>query len=293
MKVLIWGAGKGFKTAYTVCQKLQWDILAIVDSNKELCGTKKNNIKIILPEGIQDENDFDAIVIGTANKDVQMLASEYSKIVINWNQIRQITYGTEEPRDDIPVGNLSPQNVKNCRVVSDRIQMLEEIAAMYDDLEVFAEIGVAFGDYSSEILRVINPKKLLLIDAWEGDRYGNGRDEVEKKFKTQIEMKQVELLKGYSDIVLKELDDHSIDVAYIDTDHSYEVTWKELLLCSKKVKEGGLICGHDYVNVSPISRYRYGVVEAVNKFCVEYKYEMIFMTMETEGYHSFALRKIK
>ena len=42
--------------------------------------------------------------------------------------------------------------------------------------------------------------------------------------------------------------DNSLDIVFIDGDHSYEGTKKDILLWAPKVKKGGLLCGHDYKN---------------------------------------------
>jgi hypothetical protein len=55
-----------------------------------------------------------------------------------------------------------------------------------------------------------------------------------------------------------------LDWVYIDTDHEYETLRQELHEARRAVKEGGLICGHDYARESP------GVIEAVNEFAMEY-----------------------
>ena len=51
-------------------------------------------------------------------------------------------------------------------------------------------------------MKVIDPNKLLLIDAWEGDRYSRGKAEVEKKFNVQINDERVQILQGYSEEIL-------------------------------------------------------------------------------------------
>lgn len=67
-------------------------------------------------------------------------------------------------------------------------------------------------------------------------------------------------------------EDSFFDWVYIDTDHSYCTTWNELLLCNKKVKPDGLIVGHGFCTGNVVTPVPYGVIEAVNKFCVEYNW---------------------
>ena len=66
-----------------------------------------------------------------------------------------------------------------------------------------------------------------------------------------------------------DFEDSTFDWIYIDTDHSYELTYKELRGYAPKVKPDGIIAGHDYSMGNWIDAYRYGVIEAVNEFCVQ------------------------
>ena len=86
--------------------------------------------------------------------------------------------------------------------------------------------------------------------------------------------------------------DQSLDWVYIDTDHSYETTIRELCLYASKVKVGGIISGHDYTMGNFIKWYRYGVIEAVHQLCATFDWELIFITAETIENQSFAIRKI-
>ena len=85
--------------------------------------------------------------------------------------------------------------------------------------------------------------------------------------------------------------ENSLDVVYIDTDHTYKTTMLELATAALAVKPSGLICGHDYTSIAYAGLRRYGVVEAVNTFCLEYNYEFLYLTSETNRHISFALKK--
>lgn len=58
------------------------------------------------------------------------------------------------------------------------------------------------------------------------------------------------------------VENKSIDVVYIDGDHSYEAVLKDLESWYPKLKEGGFLCGHDY---NPVGKHK-GVYKAVNEF---------------------------
>lgn len=158
---------------------------------------------------------------------------------------------------------------------------------------VVAEIGVNEGDFSDKILTLCQPEKLILIDVWASKRYhGKLFDKVKQRFVKQIQEQQVEILRDLSFDGIAHCPDHYFDWVYLDTDHTYQTTRRELELLRSKMKPGGIIAGHDYIIGNWNAGYRYGVVEAVREFCLKYNWEMIFLTHELSDHPSFAIREI-
>lgn len=137
-----------------------------------------------------------------------------------------------------------------------RLQLLREMPKG----SVCAEIGVWKGDFSELILTTTSPKRLHLIDPWEfqgefSERmYGGSvaksqRDmdliygDVEKRFSKH---NNIIFNIGKSEQVLHGFPDAYFDWVYIDGNHSYDYVMKDLELCFKKVKPGGIIAGDDY-----------------------------------------------
>ena len=84
---------------------------------------------------------------------------------------------------------------------------------------------------------------------------------IEKEFKTNTRyFNFIEHLNEYSYNVADSFNNRSIDFIYIDGDHSYDSVKKDLELYLPKMKEGGVIAGHDYTNL----RWP-GVVQAVDE----------------------------
>ena len=68
-------------------------------------------------------------------------------------------------------------------------------------------------------------------------------------------------IKGYSNDVVNQYEDNSIDFLFIDASHRYEDVLNDINLWYHKVKPDGIIAGHDYNNGDfP------GVVKAVDEF---------------------------
>ena len=183
--------------------------------------------------------------------------------------------------------DLSAKHIQNLQVMIDR----ETFLKMLPEQAVVAEIGVAEGDFSQKILSITNPKILHLIDSWAHDeRYTNLRHQVEERFQEQIRSGRVFVHQGFSTNEMAKFSDDYFDWVYIDTGHDYEVTCKELEVCRKKVKENGIIAGHDYIIGQWDASIRYGVIEAVHEFCIKYGWEMIYLTHESHRHLSFALK---
>ncbi len=103
----------------------------------------------------------------------------------------------------------------------------------------------------------------------------------------------MEINLGLSTEVVSQFRDKYFDWIYIDTSHNYIVTKQELEMYQSKIRDGGIIAGHDYVRWDRAGFGRYGVIEAVTEFCVHYDWEIIYLTVENNGNPSFAIRKIE
>ncbi|MDO6558197.1 class I SAM-dependent methyltransferase [Paraglaciecola chathamensis] len=191
--------------------------------------------------------------------------------------------------EKIPKVKLKPDNIANCQLILNRENLLEYLPSN----ACVAEIGVDRGEFSRKIFDSCRPQKLHLIDAWHTERYNDGLlEKVETSFSREIQTKQVEINRGLSIEVVDSFQDDYFDWIYIDTSHDYITTKTELEAFSKKMKTNGIIAGHDYSMGNWVEMFKYGVIEAVHEFCVNYNWEMIFITADFTENQSFAIRKI-
>lgn len=188
----------------------------------------------------------------------------------------------------LPSLELRAEHLAHLHVVPDRRAFVERLPKG----ACVAELGVADGDFSELILTIAQPRRLHLIDAWDHARFQRGQARVRERFASAIAAGQVAIDVGISYEALERFPDAHFDWIYIDTDHTYRTTQRELRVCAQKLKPSGLIAGHDYVTGNWNSGMRYGVVEAVHEFCVEAGWELILLTHETDRHLSFALRRI-
>jgi hypothetical protein len=188
---------------------------------------------------------------------------------------------------EMPRVDLTNQHTAHGRLLATRFEMLD----LMPKNATVAEIGVADGDFSDEILKRCSPKALFLIDLWSSDRYRDGKDVVKNRFRKQIGSGQVILRPGYSTEVLKDFHQDAFDWVYIDTDHTYATTAQELLLAERVVKKDGKILGHDFCTASAGRGVVYGVVQAVNEFCVSRSWGFDYIALDAEGHFSFCLSR--
>lgn len=131
------------------------------------------------------------------------------------------------------------------------------------DNAVFVEIGAWKGmsiAYMAESIKNLHKDILFFaIDTFEGskgDKYIEEDPDLQngtlfEKYLNNIEpLKEfVTTIKGDSHVVHSQFPDESIDFLYIDGDHAYESIKKDILLWYPKIKNGGIISGHDFDNV--------------------------------------------
>ena len=125
---------------------------------------------------------------------------------------------------------------------------------------VGAEVGVYEGGHAKDILKNDNIKKLYLIDTFEL----KGLMQNIAPFLDRINL----MIPMSSEDASKKIPDKSLDFVYVDADHTYENCKKDLNLWWGKVKDGGILCGHDF------SVDMLGVVRAVVEFTLENRLQL-------------------
>jgi hypothetical protein len=157
------------------------------------------------------------------------------------------------------------------------------------------EIGVADGYYADILLSAAQPARLHLIDPWmhqddpdyvddemnvPGDEAGRRYEKVRQRFAGDIASGRVVIHRGFSQDFAASFPDGYFDWIYIDGAHHFEACARDLRLYTPKVKDDGLILGHDYA-ASPYARQKnFGVVEAVNGFIASGEVDMMLLTYE-------------
>ena len=109
-----------------------------------------------------------------------------------------------------------------------------------------AEIGVEYGLNAKTMLRFLPIEKLYLIDPYVNHENNSGDKQYKeaRKYLSKYE-NRIKFIRKTSEKSANEIPD-DLDFVYIDGSHNYEDVKRDIELYYIKVKNGGIIGGHDF-----------------------------------------------
>lgn len=154
--------------------------------------------------------------------------------------------------------------------------------------KIGVEIGVEVGGYTEYLLK--NTDAFIYgVDCWQHidgyiDVANIPDDQHQKNMRTAFErlapfinQGRCQLIKGFSVEFAKEFKNGSVDFVYIDANHSFPEATKDIFTWDPKVKEGGMISGHDYLEGFYLvgnELSEFGVISAVNEYLKDKQYRL-------------------
>jgi hypothetical protein len=203
-----------------------------------------------------------------------------------------------------PCPVLPARLVANARIVPKRADILPRLPKG----GTFVEVGVALGDYSAAIMKIVKPSMFIAMDIFTIHKnkmiWGKPTAQAlagktheafyRDRFKEPIDAGRMRVMAGDSAGSLAQLEDGSIDVAYVDADHTYDFVKGELALLNSKVAKTGWIVLNDYTmgNVVSSGFKRFGVIQAVHEFMLTEHWEMMFLALHPLMYCDVAIRRV-
>lgn len=166
----------------------------------------------------------------------------------------------------------------------------KDLPKLLPENAVGCELGVFECGFSKELLESGKFESLFMVDPFEGiigsgDKDGknhssrNGEDLWNNAINVENEYFAALVYRQKSLDFLDSTDDNFFDFVYIDTVHTYEMTYAELCESWRTTKPGGIIAGHDF-NLEGA-----GVEKAVLQFTLEKRVD--FHVIKGDGLHSF------
>ena len=152
---------------------------------------------------------------------------------------------------------------------------MKSIYEVFKKDDIGVEIGVYHGSNAVRLMKTL-PKRLYLIDCWEEQDkqiYNDPCNMNEKVHKSNYmgvcklfkDIENIRMFKMYSEEALPLFEDHSLDWIYIDGNHGYESTKKDILMWHSKVKMGGWISGHDWSGPAHVQGVHKAVLEVLGQ----------------------------
>jgi predicted O-methyltransferase YrrM len=130
----------------------------------------------------------------------------------------------------------------------------------------FVELGAWLGKSSAYLCDKATHQNITIIDSWKGSP---NELTTTHKLATEVNIydlflenmgsRKYNVIKGTSKVAAKMFLNESLDVVFIDLDHSYKAVKEDIKLWLPKVKKGGFIAGDDY------HEHWKGVIQAVDE----------------------------
>jgi len=117
------------------------------------------------------------------------------------------------------------------------------------DFEI-VEIGTFHG--TSTLMFSLFVKKVYTVDCYNLIHYGIPTHDqlfvdAEKIFIERTkDIENIIKIKKFSSDASLDFEDNSLDAVYIDGEHDFDSVSQDIKLWSKKIKKGGILCGHDF-----------------------------------------------
>jgi hypothetical protein len=121
------------------------------------------------------------------------------------------------------------------------------------------EVGTFKGEFSKEVIKNWLGT-LYMVDVWrplsneeylDSSNHGNHENQIYTEAMNNIKgfEDRAVMVRASSEIASNMFENNSLDFVYIDANHAYNYVVQDIELWYPKVKKGGYLCGHDYIDM--------------------------------------------
>lgn len=169
-----------------------------------------------------------------------------------------------------------PDNITTRTLRFENRKQMPETVLIPNNYRYGVEIGVQRGEFSGHLLERWTGQ-MALIDSWKTfpkEEYNDGSNVSElenlRNLAATVEMTQrfpgrCEIVRSLSTEAGNKYPNNYFDFVYLDANHRYERVLEDLRIWVPKIRSGGMLCGHDYLD-GELPQGSFGVKKAVNEF---------------------------
>jgi len=158
-------------------------------------------------------------------------------------------------------------------------EQFPDLINRYNLRGIGAEIGVKEGKFS-RILHKSCLSKIYLVDPWLHYECGTdtvSQEEHDKRYE-KVSKEFPHVFRMTSAEACQVFEDGSFDFIYLDAVHTYDYIKQDLEIWFPKVRRGGILSGHDYINAKKFGGF--DVKRAVDEFVKKHNLELNITTDE-------------
>ena len=188
------------------------------------------------------------------------------------------------------------KEMKTIRIRSD----IPAFLSLYGMNRRICEVGVRFG-YNFQQLLSCKPELAIGIDHYRNKGVAGEQDtgldqgKLDKihadTFLRFLSFPCARILRERSEVAVTMFPLSYFDFIYVDADHTREGALKDIRLWWGRVRQGGILAGHDYIETTSQNGVPFGVVGAVAEFLKEKKIPATQLHVTGEGYRTWMLYK--
>lgn len=142
------------------------------------------------------------------------------------------------------------------------------------------EVGVRAGQNLRKMIAPSCIERAYAVDIWSADAApsendaGATQEVLDRQYRSMVELAardpRVVVLREHSEHAASRFAPGSIDLVYIDADHTYDAVRRDIAAYAPLVRHGGILGGHDYVNTG--GRIPFGVKRAVDEYAIRRRF---------------------